>query len=89
MCDFGLFWIRCLEGFSDKFAAKIISVAILSRSNHKMTGLVRYKLITCTPDEEIETKPKIYLIYIIVYTIKDNSIYKIIELRSSSIVRMF
>ena len=32
-------WICCLEGFSDKFAAKIISVAILSRSKHKMTGI--------------------------------------------------
>ena len=28
------------EGFSNKFAAKIIYVAILSRSNHKMTGLL-------------------------------------------------
>ena len=40
MSDFCLFWICCLEGFSDRFAAKIISVAILSRSNHKMTGLL-------------------------------------------------
>ena len=39
MSDFGLFWICCLEGFSDTFATKIISVAILSRSNHKITGL--------------------------------------------------
>ena len=42
MSDFGLFWICCLVGFSDKFAAKIISVAILSRSNHKMIGLIAY-----------------------------------------------
>ena len=40
MSDFGLFWIYCLEGFSDKLAAKIIFVAILSRSNYKMTGLL-------------------------------------------------
>ena len=28
------------KAFQIKFAAKIISVAILSRSNHKMTGLI-------------------------------------------------
>ena len=32
-------FVCCLEGFSDKFAAKIIYVAILSWSNHKMIEL--------------------------------------------------